>query len=73
MGNIVDHRVKFFSISTMIIDLAFYKICFQFNGTNNLKIVGTATGTKMAPCFYIYILYSLFTFMDKLEREFMDS
>jgi hypothetical protein len=27
----------------------------------------------MAPCFYIYILYSLFTFMDKLEREFMDS
>ena len=54
------------SVISKPINLVLTKNNFQFNGENYLQVLGTAMGTRMAPCFA-----SLF--MGKLEMDFLDS
>ena len=46
------------------INLVLTKINFKLNGVNYLQVLGTATGTKMAPSY-------AFLFMSKLEMNFL--
>ena len=52
------------SVISKLINLLLTKINFKFNGVNYLQVLGTATGTKMAPSY-------AFLFMSKLEMNFL--
>ena len=54
------------SVISKLINLVLTKNNFQFNDENYLQVLGTAMGTRMAPCFA-----SLF--MGKLEMDFLGS